>query len=42
MTKEEQMFLKHIEDLSDRAYYQNRPCFTDFLDMNEQSLILNY
>ena len=42
MTKEEQMFLKHIEDLSDRAYYQSRPCFTDFLDMNEQSLILGY
>ena len=42
MTKEEQMFLKHIEDLSDRSYYQNRPCFTDFLDMNQQSLIHNY
>ena len=42
MTKEEQMLLKHFNDLSERAYYQNRPCFTDFLDMNEQSLLLNY
>ena len=42
MTKEEQMFLKHINDLSERSYYQNRPCFTDFLDMNEQSLILHH
>ena len=42
MTKEEQMFLKHCEDLSSRAYHQKRPCFTDFMDMNEQSLLLNY
>jgi RNA-binding protein YlmH len=40
MTKEEQMLLKHFTDLSERAYYQNRPCFSDFLDMNEQSLLL--
>ena len=37
MTKEEQMLLKHFEDLSERAYFQNRPCFSDFLDMNSQS-----
>lgn len=42
MTKDEQVLLKHIRDLSERAYYQSRPCFTDFLDMNEQSLILSY
>ena len=42
MTKEEQMLLKHFEDLSERAYFQNRPCFSDFLDMNSQSLLLNY
>lgn len=42
MTKEEQMLLKHFNDLSERAYYQNRPCFSDFLDMNEQSLLLQY
>lgn len=42
MTKEEQILLKHFADLSDRAYFQNRPCFTDFLDMNEQSLLLKY
>lgn len=42
MTKEEQMLLKHFNDLSERAYYQNRPCFTDFLDMNEQSILLSY
>lgn len=42
MTKEEQMLLKHFEDLSERAYFQNRPCFSDFLDMNAQSLLLNY
>lgn len=41
MTKEEQILLKHFEDLSDRAYYQNRPCFSDFLDMNSQSLLMN-
>ena len=41
MTKEDQMFLKHIEDLSKRSYYQNRPCYSDFLDMNQQSLILD-
>lgn len=40
MTKEEQMLLKHFIDLSERAYYQNCPCFSDFLDMNEQSLLL--
>ena len=42
MTKEEQMLLKHFEDLCERAYFQNRPCFSDFLDMNSQSLLLNY
>ena len=42
MTKEEQMLLKRFEDLSERAYYQNRPCFSDFLDMNGQSLLMNY
>lgn len=42
MTKEEQMILKHFEELSQRAYSQNRPCFTDFLDMNSQSLLLSY
>ena len=42
MTKDEQMFLKHLTDLSERAYYQNRPCYSDFLDMNEQSILLSY
>lgn len=42
MTREEQMLLKHFNDLSERAYYQNRPCFTDFLDMNAQSLLLQF
>ncbi|MEI3266507.1 YlmH/Sll1252 family protein [Frisingicoccus sp.] len=42
MTKEEQMLLKHFYDLSERAYHQSRPCFSDFLDMNEQSLLLQY
>lgn len=42
MTKEEQMLLKRVQDLSQRAYFQSRPCFTDFLDMNEQSVILSY
>lgn len=41
MTKEEQMLIQHFNDLSERAYVQNRPCFTDFLDMNEQSLLLS-
>ena len=42
MTREEQMLLKHFNDLSERAYYQNRPCFSDFLDMNAQSLLLQF
>lgn len=42
MTREEQMLLKHFNDLSERAYYQNRPCFSDFLDMNAQSLLLRF
>lgn len=42
MTKEEQILIKHVHDLSERAYYQNRACFSDFLNMNEQSVILNY
>ena len=42
MTREEQMLLKHFNDLSERAYYQSRPCFSDFLDMNAQSLLLQY
>lgn len=41
MTKTEQMFIKHIEELSERCYYHNIPCFTDFLDLNQQSLILS-
>ena len=39
MTKEEQILLRHFEDLSRRAYQSGRPCFTDFLDMNAQSLL---
>lgn len=42
MTREEQMLLKHFNDLSERSYYHNRPCFTDFLDMNAQSLLLQF
>ena len=42
MNKEEHVLLKHLKDLSERAYYQDRPYFTDFLDMNEQSILLNY
>ncbi len=41
MTKEEQMMLRHFEDLSKRAWQTGRPCFTDFLDMNAQSLLNN-
>ena len=42
INKNEQILLKHLKDLSERAFYQNRPFFTDFLDMNEQSVLLNY
>lgn len=41
MTKDEQILMKHICDLSERAYNQNRPCFSDFLTLSEQSVILN-
>ncbi len=39
MTKEEQILIRHFEDLSKRAWQSGRPCFTDFLDMNAQSLL---
>ncbi len=40
MTKEEQVFLRHMKDMASRSYYEDRPCFSDFLNMYEQDLLL--
>jgi len=41
MTKEEQLFLKHVSDLANTAYQKNIPTNTDFLTLYEQDLFLS-
>lgn len=42
MNKEEQNFLKRLSELSNLAYQRGIFMFTDFLSMNEQSLLHNH
>ena len=42
MTKEEQLFLKHISDLANAAYQKYIPTSTGFLSLYEQDLFLSY
>jgi len=42
MTKEEQLFLKHISDLANTAYRKNIPTYSDFLNLYEQNLFLSF
>lgn len=42
MTKDEQLFLKHISDLANAAYQKNIPTYTDFLSLYEQDLFLSH
>lgn len=42
MTKEEQLFLKHISDLANAAYQKVFPTSTDFLSLYEQDLFLSH
>lgn len=38
-SKEEKLVLRRFLDLSNTAYYKNIPVFTDFLNLNEQSIL---
>lgn len=42
MTKDEQVFLHHMNDIASRSYYEGRPCFSDFMSMYEQDLLLRH
>ena len=42
MTKDEQVFLHHMNDIASRSYYEGRPCFSDFMSMYEQDLLLKH
>lgn len=39
MNKEEVLFCKHMQDLAKSSYLKNIPVFSDFLSMNELSLL---
>lgn len=36
--KEEELLTKRLKELSDKAYYKNSPVYTDFLNLNEQTI----
>ncbi len=40
--KEDKLFISKIKELENRAYYTERPVFTDFLDTREQSLAVSH
>jgi len=42
MDREEQMLLRHFQDLSRAAWQRNRYSFTDFLNLNELSLLQDH
>lgn len=37
----EALFFKRIKEKADKAFYSEHPTYTDFLDLHEQSLLLN-
>ena len=41
MPNDEKIFLNRLRDLSDRAYFGGYSTYSDFLNINEQSLLLN-
>lgn len=42
MDKEEQIFLNHLHDLADACYHRSIPTYTDFLNLNEQTVFLSH
>lgn len=41
MDREEQLFLNHLRDLAEACYSRNIPVYTDFLNLNEQTIFLS-
>jgi RNA-binding protein YlmH len=41
MNKEEQMFFNHIKESADNCYRRGIPVYTDFLNLNEQTVFLS-
>lgn len=41
MDREEQLFFHHLQDLADTCYSRNIPVYTDFLNLNEQTIFLS-
>ncbi len=41
MDKEEQLFFHHLQDLADACYSRDIPVYTDFLNLNEQTVFLS-
>ncbi|MCI8464581.1 MAG: RNA-binding protein [Lachnospiraceae bacterium] len=41
MNREEQLFLNHLHDLAKLCYSRNIPVYTDFLNLNEQTVFLS-
>lgn len=41
MTREEQILLRHLKDLADTCFQREYPVFSDFLNLNEQSIFLS-
>lgn len=42
MDKEEQLFLNHLHDLADMCYQRDITTYTDFLNLNEQTVFLTH
>lgn len=41
MNREEQILFNHLQDLADTCYSRNIPVYTDFLNLNEQTVFLS-
>lgn len=41
MDKENQMFLRHLQDLAELCYQREMPVYTDFLNLHEQTVFLS-
>ncbi len=41
MNREEQRLINHLQDLADTCYSRNVPAYTDFLNLNEQTVFLS-
>ncbi|MCI9486306.1 MAG: RNA-binding protein [Lachnospiraceae bacterium] len=41
MDREEQLLFRHLQDLADTCYSRNVPVYTDFLNLNEQTVFLS-